>query len=163
MNKWLKFNFKCWYFAVNASWCHWLACGVWWSLWCKVYSEASLLLGALNLLVGMGLNTIPFLNHLFTKNKKNIKNQNRCPLVALVCLSAGRCFLGMSVYNCVEMTRCSASGGAYGAIGETAYAGAGKGTYPWPARAGEFRQVMADVVDCWQVLELTSNLHNAHV
>lgn len=32
----------------------------------------------------------------------------------------------MSVYNCVEMVRCSASGGAYGAIGGTACASVGK-------------------------------------
>lgn len=28
---------------------------------------------------------------------------------------------------------------------------------------GEYHLLVADVVDCWQVLELTSNLHNAHV
>ena len=34
--------------------------------------------------------------------------------------------IGMSVYSCVEMTRCSASGGAYGAIGGTVYIILGK-------------------------------------
>ena len=34
--------------------------------------------------------------------------------------------MGRSVYNCVEMTRCSASGGEYGTIGGTACAGVGR-------------------------------------
>lgn len=38
--------------------------------------------------------------------------------------------MGGSVHDCVEITPLRASGGAYGTIGGTAYAGAGKGTYP---------------------------------
>lgn len=34
--------------------------------------------------------------------------------------------IGMSVYECVEMTRCSASGGAYGAVGLSVHIVVGK-------------------------------------
>ena len=51
------------------------------------------------------------------KNKFSSQKQQKT-IVFWACgsPSAGRCAIGMS-YDCEEMTRCSASGGAYGAIG----------------------------------------------
>lgn len=68
----------------------------------------------------------------------------------------------MSVYIMWEITPLRASGEAWEGL-------VGQFTIVWEryetvaAWLGEYHQVMADVVDCWQVLELTSNLHNAHV
>lgn len=55
-----------------------------------------------------------------------MKNQNRCPLEAPVSLHAGRCDMGESVYNCVEITRCRSADSVYGAVGLAVYDCVGK-------------------------------------
>ena len=60
---------------------------------------------SLNLLVGIGLSTLTFLNHFFIKNKNYAqKKLNRCPLVAPVSRYRMSWIIGTSVYIWWEIT-----------------------------------------------------------
>lgn len=91
---------------------HLLACRMWWSLNRDVHNEPAPVLDALNLSLVVWIKQRTWSTLPYRKKFSSQKQLKTLHFWTCESLSGRRCAIGVSVYNCVEMTRCSASGGA---------------------------------------------------